>query len=203
MPIARFLLRGYRSQLVFVRWNSIDSSKFSVRNGVRQGGDLSPILFTVYVDSLLDALRASGRGCYWHSLFAGAFCYADDLTIFAPSADGLRKRLSVCEEFASSHRVRFNPAKTQLICFGTAVNCSCSDTFIFCGRRLAMLDSVVHLGSYLTVNLLDDLDIRMKTMDFIRQANAVLLRFHFADRALKLIVSVVLSWSVWECIVES
>ena len=50
---------------------------------------LSPILFTVYVDSLLDALRASGRGCYWHSLqFAGAFCYADDLTILAPSADG-------------------------------------------------------------------------------------------------------------------
>ena len=35
-------------------------------------------------------------------------------------------------------------------------------------------DSVVHLGSYLTVNLLDDLDIRMKIMDFIRQANAVL-----------------------------
>ena len=61
--------------------------------------------------------------------------------------------------FASSHRVHFNPAKTQLICFGTAVNCSCSDTFIFCGRRLAMLDSVVHLGSYLTVNLSDDLDI--------------------------------------------
>ena len=48
-----------------------------------------------------------------------------------------------------------------------------------------MLDSVVHLGSYLTVNLSDDLDIRIKTMDFIRQANAVLLRFHFADRALK------------------
>ena len=185
VPIARFLLRWYRSQLVCVRWNSIDSSKFSVRNGVRQGGVLSPNLFTVYVDSLLDALRASGRGCYWHSLFAGAFCYADDLAILAPSADGLRKMLSVCEEFASSHRVRFNPAKIQLICFGTAVNCSCSDTFIFCGRRLAMLDSVVHLGSYLTVNLSDDLDIRMKTMDFIRQANAVLLRFHFADRALK------------------
>ena len=113
MPIARFLLRWYRSQLVCVRWNSIDSSKFSVRNGVHQGGDLSPILFTVYVDSLLDALCATGCGCYWHSLFASAFCCADDLTILAPSADGLRQRLSVCEEFASSHRARLNPAKTQ------------------------------------------------------------------------------------------
>ena len=56
-----------------------------------------------------------------------------------------------------ARRVCFNPAKTQFISFGTAVNCSCSDTFIFCGQCLAMLDSVVHLGSYLTVNLSDDL----------------------------------------------
>ena len=72
---------------------------------------LSPILFTVYVDSLLCALRESGRGCYGHSIFAGALCYADDLKILAPSADGLRKMLEVCEEFARSHHVRFNPDK--------------------------------------------------------------------------------------------
>ena len=65
------------------------------------------------------------------------------LYILAPSADGLRKILSVCEEFASSHRVCFNPAKTQIICFGTTVNCSCSDTFILCGQRLAMLSSTL------------------------------------------------------------
>ena len=39
------------------------------------------------------------------------------------------------------------------------------------------------VGSYLTVNIA--IDIRMKTMDFMRQVNAVFLRFHFADRALK------------------
>ena len=49
------------------------------------------------------------------SVFAGALCYADDLMILAPSADGLRKMLEVCEEFACSYCVRLNPAKNQLI----------------------------------------------------------------------------------------
>ena len=137
--------------MVYVRWNGTDSAKFSVSNGVRQGGQLSPILFTVYVDSLLCALHESG--CYWHSIFAGALCYADDLMIVAPSADGLRKMLEVCKEFARSHHVHFNPDKTQLIRFGSTVNFPCSASFIFCGQRLTMLDSVVHLGNYLTMNL--------------------------------------------------
>ena len=59
---------------------------------------LSPILFADYVDSLQCALCKSGCGCYCHNIFAGVLYYTD-LKIFAPSADGLRKLLEVCEEF--------------------------------------------------------------------------------------------------------
>ena len=36
-----------------VRWQSSLSEPFGVSNGVWQGGVLSPILFTVYIDDLL------------------------------------------------------------------------------------------------------------------------------------------------------
>ena len=49
----RFLLQWYSSQQLQIRWNGILSSPFPVSNGVRQGGVLSPILFTVYIDELL------------------------------------------------------------------------------------------------------------------------------------------------------
>ena len=39
------------------------TSSFKVCTGVKQGGALSPILFAVYVDSLLDILEQSGVGC--------------------------------------------------------------------------------------------------------------------------------------------
>ena len=43
-------------QFLSVRWNTTFSTKFGVSNGVRQGGVISPILFTVYIDELLSRL---------------------------------------------------------------------------------------------------------------------------------------------------
>ena len=75
-PIVRFLLSWYKSQQMSVqmsvRWNGADSQKFSVANGIRQGGVLSPILFTVYIDELLSRLAKSGIGCHWGRHYAGA-----------------------------------------------------------------------------------------------------------------------------------
>ena len=74
-----------------VRWESTFSDSFSVANGVRQGGVLPPILFTLYIDLLMD-LKDQGVGCFWDmsSYFVGALCYADDLVLLAPSPSALR-----------------------------------------------------------------------------------------------------------------
>ena len=73
-----------------VSWNSKKSDEFPVSNGVHQGGVLSPILFTVYIDDLLLELERQGIGCYWNKHFVGAVCYADDITLLAPSPSALR-----------------------------------------------------------------------------------------------------------------
>ena len=39
-----------------VRWDHSLSESFHVSNGVRQGGVLSPVLFAVYLDGLLEEL---------------------------------------------------------------------------------------------------------------------------------------------------
>ena len=51
--IIRFLLNMYTQQFIKVKWNGAYSETFNVTNGVRQGGIISPLLFTMYIDDLI------------------------------------------------------------------------------------------------------------------------------------------------------
>ena len=46
----RLLLDSYLRQLTCVAWGLFKSRYFSLSNGVKQGGVLSPILFTLYIN---------------------------------------------------------------------------------------------------------------------------------------------------------
>ena len=60
--IFNFLMCTHQRQSVMVNWNGKCSSTFSVGNGVKQGGVLSTVLFSVYLDGLIDQLRKQGLG---------------------------------------------------------------------------------------------------------------------------------------------
>ena len=49
----KFLLHWYRNQTVNINFNSFKSAEWTVNNGVRQGGILSPHLFNIYVNELI------------------------------------------------------------------------------------------------------------------------------------------------------
>ena len=49
-------------QQVCIKWGKCYSNYFTICNGVRQGGILSPMLFTLYVNQLTDKLIACNAG---------------------------------------------------------------------------------------------------------------------------------------------
>jgi len=115
-----------------VIWNSLVGTPFGVNCGVRQGGILSPFLFAVYMDDLIDALRNCGYGLYIGSVFTGALLYADDIALLACSCLGLQKLINVCTTYGLQWDIRFNPAKSQIACFGG----KCPDhDFVHVGRK--------------------------------------------------------------------
>ncbi len=151
--ITRFLLSWYKNQSMSVKWGETLSAPFSVSNGVCQGGVLSPILFTMYIDDLLVDLSNLGVGCFWGSLFAGALCYADDLVLLAPSPSALRMMLRCCEDFALKRGLRFNASKTQLIRFSSSPSSSCAARFHLCGCELPSLSLSLILGTFCSTTL--------------------------------------------------
>ena len=185
LPIVRFLLSWYGTQKMRVRWDSSFSESFSVCNGVRQGSILSPFLFAVYIDGLLNDLNSCGVGCYWGCSFAGAFSYADDVVLLAPCASAMRIMLEVCRSFAVSHKLEFNASKTQLICFYAPSVAPITPSIYFNSTLLSYSNQVVHLGHILTNNLNDTMDIMRVVKDLNRKANFVLCTFHAADPFVK------------------
>ena len=52
---------------------------------------MSPLLFGVYMDGLLDELKDLSIGCYIGQHFCGAAGYADDIILLCPTSSGLQK----------------------------------------------------------------------------------------------------------------
>ena len=69
------------------------SSFFTISNGVRQGGILSPKLFSVHMDDLSNMLIRSGVGCYIDNICVNHAFYAEDLCLMAPCAITLQDRI--------------------------------------------------------------------------------------------------------------
>ena len=89
------------------------SKMFLVKNGVRQGGIISPILFCVYIDGMLQRVYESGVGWYIGKVFVGALAYADDVVLLAPTHSAMRRMLRACEDFAKDFCVIFNFTKSM------------------------------------------------------------------------------------------
>ena len=100
------------------KWNAAVSDSFKVPTGVKQGGILSPHLFIIYVDELLNRLRKRGVGCHVLNTFLGAILFADDLCLIAPTRRAMQIMLNICEEFCREFGLQFNSKKSKMLVLG-------------------------------------------------------------------------------------
>ena len=115
--VLRLIMNMYTNQEFQVKWNTVLSSKCKTSNGVKQGGCLSPSLFSVYLNNLIVKLRNNNIGCRYRSEYMGVFGYADDLSLLCPSFSGIREMLNVCESYANENKIIFNASRSQILHF--------------------------------------------------------------------------------------
>ena len=104
--------------LQFLSFGTESSRPFPIKQGVRQGAILFPLLYSVYVDNLLDTLASSGCGVRIESIYCGAPMYADDLASIADSETDLQTMLHMVSSYASLWRYELNAQKSNVLVLG-------------------------------------------------------------------------------------
>jgi len=81
---------------------------FHIKFGVRQDWLLSPVLFALYMDILIDHLHSFGSGFRLLNDFCGCLLYTDDTVLLSHSLDAMRIMLDICDKFAVYFDIKFN-----------------------------------------------------------------------------------------------
>jgi len=168
------LMNWYNKLESSVRWNGVLSSSFRVLCGVCQGGILSPLLFNVYVDELIESLSASGCRCHIGRMFYGCIMYADDLLLLSPTLTGLQSMFHVCDSYAEDHNLVFNVKKTCCAVIGK--HRSVIRRLVLAEQAVPWTDRLRYLGVSFTCSNTLDVDVSPVRRNFYAACNSIIAR---------------------------
>ena len=110
--IVKLFIFRYREQEFMVRWGNSLLMTFHCSNGIRQGGQLSPLLYNVYTDDLNHHLQATGVGCNVRGAWVNSVSWYD-MVLLAHTVTALQALLEVCGTYAG-HNLILGVASKQL-----------------------------------------------------------------------------------------
>ena len=154
-------------------WRGSHSEYFDVSSGTKQGGVISPRIFTIYMDDLISRLRKSGIGCHYINLFIACILYADDLCIMAPSRGAMQKLLNICEEYCKEFCLSFNVNKSKILFFGNFRDCHIAD-LVLDKRTIEVVNEWKYLGVTVIAGTTLSFSSRPPLSSFYRSVNSLL-----------------------------
>ncbi len=139
--------------------NGQKSEYFVAARGVRQGENLSPLLFALYVNDIEDFM--CNDGCqpvqFTDSILDSymkllVLMYADDTIILADSEINLQAALNSLSEYCKKWHLSVNETKTKIIIFGKRKTPKEKFTFKFRQKALEIVEDYKYLGLIINYN---------------------------------------------------
>ena len=135
----------YTNSTAEVYYNGCTSKVFKLSQGVRQGSVLSPHLYNIYTEELLNEIEThatTGTTIYGH--YTGITMYADDIILMSTTLSGLQELIDTCVRVSNKNCIKFNSAKTEF-CISHKAHSSLNYVVIE-GHTIYPKDNLKHLG---------------------------------------------------------
>ena len=107
-------------------------------------------------------------------MFTGAFIYADDITLLAPTRQSMIHMLNTCEKYALTNDIIFNPCKTKYMLFNKIKQPTAPITFM--NETVECVKNCTLLGIHITNDHLER-NINATIQNFYSRCNEILLDF--------------------------
>ena len=201
----RVIKNLYNNTSASVIINGILTESFLIDKGVKQGDVLSPLLFNIYTDPLSSFIHLhyhSSSHCCIGDVQLTHLMYADDLLLFATSADDLQLLLNVVQDYFSKWLMTINYKKTKITIFdrqSKRYNETISSvTFNVHKHTLSIADSFTYLGVLFT----RDINFTLHQSNRINLASQRLSRLNWMRRK-GIFMNVKHSIEAYEMLVQS
>ena len=131
--------------------NGITSDPFYCKLGVRQGECLSPFLFAMYVNDLENSLNFQGAGITISHVKMLLLLYADDVVIFAETAEYLQMEIDKLHTYCNKWRLKVNASKSQVLVFKKG-RVNSNESWYYGETQLTVATKISYLGLVFTTN---------------------------------------------------
>lgn len=139
----------YREVRMRVRVGNRMSEAFLAEAGVKQGDNLSPLLFGLFIDQVEKFFMdrcGENEGIRIADNLCRVILYADDLAILSESVVGLQNMLHHLEEFCDKYKMEVNTAKSAVVIFNNDNKGKVNDKWYFKDKILPIKKEFIYLG---------------------------------------------------------
>ena len=148
--IWRLLYQTYQNFWCKVRVGGCFSDWYRMECGIHQGGFLSLLKYTAFIDPLIRKLEKSGLGCCVVGVPTSPVGYADDMATCSLSKQKLDRSLDIVTEFSNRWRYSYNSSKSAIMVYGESVRESKIGkkyrSFKLCNEKVKETDNYDHVG---------------------------------------------------------
>ena len=159
-----------------VRWENSYSKFFKITRGVRQGGVLSPHLFSVFMDDIFDVIHSAQTGCHLGCLNFNIFLYADDILLITPSVTALQHLILTVERFLLSCDMALNVKKSSCLRIGPRFKNTCFSVNSLDGEPINWVENVRYLGVQIISGKKFSISMTNNVTAYYRSVNALFSR---------------------------